>query len=120
MRKICIALLPLFAACTGSATLDIQLALLFGVQPTGTLEGQVLPTFQVRLIDSTRLAYVYPNIVEDLNIALRSKRQKPIQRILSFTQPDGKRIPMMSWLTPEADDNGKIVRFFGYVHPLGE
>ncbi len=73
-----------------------------------------------RLIDSTRLAYVYPNIVDDLNIAMQSKRAKPIQRILSFTQPDGKRIPMMSWLTPEADDTGKIIRFFGYVHPLGE
>ena len=54
MRKICIILLPVFAACTGSATLDVQLALLFGVQPSGTLEGQVLSTFQVRLIDADR------------------------------------------------------------------
>ena len=30
MPKICIILLPLFAACTGSAALDVQLALLFG------------------------------------------------------------------------------------------
>lgn len=52
MPKICIILLPLFAACTGSAALDVQLALLFGVQPSGTLEGQVLSTFQVRLIDA--------------------------------------------------------------------
>jgi len=73
-----------------------------------------------RLIDSTRLAYVYPNIVGDLNAALRSRKDKPIQRILSFTQPDGKRIPMMSWLTPESDDSGRIIRFFGYVHPLEE
>lgn len=71
-----------------------------------------------RLIDSTRLAYVYPNIVGDLNLALKANRKKPIQRILSFTQPDGKRIPMMSWITPEHDDTGRTVRFYGYVHPL--
>jgi len=73
-----------------------------------------------RLIDATRLAYVYPNIVGDLNIALKNRRKKPIQRILSFTQPDGKRIPMMSWISPEADDAGRIIRFYGYVHPLNE
>ncbi len=73
-----------------------------------------------RLIDSTRLAYVYPNIVTDLKAAVQRRHKKPIQRILSFTQPDGKRIPMMSWLTPEADESGRIIRFYGYVHPLGE
>lgn len=73
-----------------------------------------------RLIDTTRLAHVYPNIVDDLNAALKRRRKKPIQRILSFTQPDGQRIPMMSWLIPELDNTGRIIRFYGYVHPLGE
>lgn len=71
-----------------------------------------------RLIDTTRLAYVYPNIAQDLKIAIQRRRRSPIQRVLSFSQPDGKRIPMMSWLTPEADDTGRIVRFYGYIHPL--
>jgi eukaryotic-like serine/threonine-protein kinase len=73
-----------------------------------------------QLIDSTRLAYVYPNIASDLSAAVQRRHKKPIQRVLSFTQPDGKRIPMMSWLTPEADDTGRIIRFYGYVHPLGD
>ncbi len=71
-------------------------------------------------IDSTRLAYVYPDIVRDLEAARRTRRRKPLQRILSFTQPDGKRIPMMSWLTPQRDDSGRVTRFLCYVHPLGE
>ncbi len=54
MRRIIIAVLPLLAACTGSATLNVQLILAFGTQPSGTLEGQVLPTFQVQLKDAAQ------------------------------------------------------------------
>lgn len=71
-----------------------------------------------RLIDTTRLAYVYPDIAQDLKAAIQRRRRSPIQRVLSFSQPDGKRIPMMSWITPEADDAGRVIRFYGYVHPL--
>jgi PAS domain S-box-containing protein len=70
-----------------------------------------------RLIDTTRLAHVYPSIVDDINALVRKKRRTPVQRILSFTQPDGKRIPMMCWLTADSDDD-QVVRIYGLVHPL--
>ncbi|MFH2005780.1 MAG: protein kinase [bacterium] len=70
-----------------------------------------------RLIDTTRLAYVYPNVVADIADLVGSKHRTPVQRILSFTQPDGKRIPMMCWLTADVDD-GQVARIYGLVHPL--
>ena len=54
MRSIIIVVLPLLAACTGSATINVQLILAFGTQPLGTLEGQVIPTFQVQLTNAAQ------------------------------------------------------------------
>lgn len=53
-----------------------------------------------RLVDSTRLSYVYPSIVADVKAAVARRRKTPLQRVLSFEQAEGKRIPMMCWLTP--------------------
>jgi len=73
-----------------------------------------------RAIHDTRLGVVYAEVADDVRRCVEQTQPPTLKRILRFVEQDGREVAWLCWLVPETNVFGKVLRLFGYLHPLGE
>lgn len=69
-------------------------------------------------IDTTRLGVIYPSVYSDITTCVAEDQPPTLRQTLRYQLQDGRELARGCWIVPELDEEGRVIRLYGYLLPI--